>query len=274
MSEILLLQTSDKLELHARVDRVDESKGAVIIVHGLHDHSGRYNHVAESFRDCGYSTLQFDLRGNGRSDGKRGYISRFNDHVLDMDTAMQALQENFQGPYFAYAHSMGALILSTWILDHTNPFRGVVYSGGLFKVNEDISPVLQKLSGVVSAILPSVPTIKLDFRALSRDPEVLKQAARDKLQYKGGVRARTGAEVIVATAALQARLEELDFPILILHGEKDGLTKYEASQLLYERSRSSDKTIKIYPGARHEVFNEINKQEVLNDVCEWMSART
>ncbi len=273
MSETLKLKTSDGFDLHAQITKVQESTGSVVIVHGLHDHSGRYDHVAKFFQEFGYSTMQFDLRGNGKSSGKRGYIHRFSDHVIDMDSALSAFQEKMTGPYFAYAHSMGALILSTWILESTNPFRGVVFSGGLFKVNEDISPVLQKLSGVVSSILPALPTVKLDFKQLSRDPGILERSKSDQLQYKGGVRARTGAEVIVATAALQARLQELNFPMLILHGEADGLTKFEASELLYEKSKSSDKTLKIYPGAKHEIFNETNKDEVLGDVCDWMNAR-
>lgn len=273
MFEDLNLKTSDGVALYAKVVRASGHQGTVLILHGLHDHSGRYDHVASHFASMGLSTFQFDLRGNGRSEGKRGYIKRFGEHILDCDAAVSEMKEQLNGPYFAFAHSMGALILSTWILEHDNPFRGIVYSGGLFKVNEDISPILQKLSGTVSKLFPSLPTIKLDFRELSREPEVLELSKTDTLQYRGGVRARTGAEVIDATAALQTRLSKLNFPMLIMHGEKDGLTKYEASELLYEKSTSGDKTLKIYQGAKHEIFNETNRAEVLHDATEWIRAR-
>jgi alpha-beta hydrolase superfamily lysophospholipase len=116
-------------------------------------------------------------------------------------------------------------------------------------------------------------TIKLDASALSRDEEVADRAKNDPLQYFGGVRARTGAEVLVATAELQQQLHKLDFPMFIIHGEKDPLTKYEASELLYKRSPSADKTLKIYPDAKHELFNELNKEEVLADMVGWIDAR-
>ncbi len=242
-------------------------------MHGLHDHTGRYDHVAEYFNDQGLSSFQFDLRGNGRSQGVRGYINAFQEHVTDCDAAIHSMTQKLEGPYFAFAHSMGALVLSTWILENENPFSGVVYSGGLFKVNEDISPVLQKLSGTFARLVPRLATIKLDFRELSRDPSVYERSKSDKFQYTGGVRARTGAVVIDATASLQVRLAELDFPMLILHGERDGLTKYEASELLYQQSNSSDKSLKVYPGAKHEIFNEINRKEVIDDAAQWILAR-
>lgn len=273
MFDDLQLQTKDGVTLHAKLVRAPENKGTVLILHGLHDHTGRYDHVANYFVSRGLSTFQFDLRGNGRSDGKRGYINSFSEHVLDCDAAVREMQAQLEGPYFAFAHSMGALVLSTWILENDNPFRGVVFSGGLFKVNEDISPILQKLSGTMSKLLPSLATIKLDFRQLSRDTTVLERSKSDKYQYTGGVRARTGAQVIEGTAALQARLSELAFPMLILHGEKDGLTKYEASELLYEKSTSDDKALKIYEGAKHEIFNEINQEEVLGDAGDWIMKR-
>jgi len=260
--------------LYMHLDNPVEPRAAILLVHGLHDHSGRYAHVSEFFARHGLRALRFDLSGYGKSEGVRGYLNHRHDHTMDVKCAADVLIERSDGlPVFAFGHSMGALFLSHYILEFGNPFKGVVYSGGLFKVNEDISPILQKMSGVVAAILPKLPTIKLDSEGLSRDPDVEARTQNDPLHYFGGVRARTGDEVLKATAELQARLDELDFPMLIAHGEKDPLTKYEASELLYAKSLSKDKTLKIYPGAKHELFNEINKEEVLGDAVDWIMAR-
>jgi len=248
-------------------------KARLLIVHGLHDHCGRYAHIADYFTERGFSTVRYDMRGYGKSGGVRGYIDRFDDYIQDMDTVVEHHLSKRGIPNFLFAHSMGGLIASHHILQNGNLYQGVVFSGGLFKVNEDLSPLLQKMSGVMSKLLPKLQTIKLDVNGMSRDPKVAQEIATDKLHYMGGVRARTGSEVMKATASLQEKLESLNFPMLILHGGEDSLTKHEASELLFSKSKSQDKTLKIYPGAYHELMNETNKEEVYNDIYSWITDR-
>ena len=268
-----VLQAFDQTPIYTVSAETPGAKAQILILHGLHDHCGRYAHLAEFFNEKGFSTVRYDMRGYGRSGGVRGYIDRFDDYVRDLNTVVEHFLKGSDGPTFLYAHSMGALIGSLHILKHGNPYEGVIFSGGLFKVNEDLSPVLQKMSGFISSLLPKLQTVKLDTSGLSRDPNVAAKIAGDELHYMGGIRARTGAEVIAATAELQGELTKLDFPMLIQHGGDDPLTKPEASELLFERSKSIDKTLKVYPGAYHELFNEINKEEVFEDMNDWICAR-
>jgi len=268
-----ILKGFDKTPIYTVSSEADKGQGRLLIMHGLHDHCGRYEHIADYFRERGFSTVRYDMRGYGRSGGIRGYIDRFNDYIEDLNTVVNHFMKDPQLPNFLFAHSMGALISSHDILQSGNKFKGVVFSGGLFKVNEDISPLLQKMSGVMSKLFPKLQTVKLDKSGLSRDPETAKRINGDKLHYMGGVRARTGSEVMIATARLQDQLDKLDFPMLILHGGDDPLTKYEASELLFSKSKSLDKTLKIYPGAYHELINETNKEDVLEDIHTWIAAR-
>ncbi len=247
-----------------------DAKGRLLILHGLHDHCGRYEHVSDYFDTRDFATVRYDMRGFGKSEGLSGYINHFDEYINDLNTVVRHYLNDSQLPTYLLAHSMGALISSHHILQYGNPYNGVIFSGGLFKVNEDISPILQKMSGVTSRLFPKLQTIKLDANGLSRDPEVAQKIAGDHLHYMGGVRVRTGSEVMKATARLEDQLEKLDFPMLILHGGDDTVTKHEASELLFKRSKSKDKTLKIYPGAYHELMNETNKEEVLDDIHQWI----
>lgn len=268
------ITTSGGLKLYSESLVPDDPVAFVLFVHGVSDYSGRYIHVFQYLADHGYGVMWFDLRGFGRSEGLPGYVNHFDEYVDDMAaTSGEILRRAGAKPVFVLAHSMGALVAARYILRGNQPFRGVVYTSGLFKVNEDISPILQRLSSFLSRIAPRLKTIKLDANALSRDPAVFERTRIDPLHYIDGLRVRTGAEMIRATAETQTRLDQLDHPMLILHGSADLLTRPEASELLYSRSTSGDKTLKIYEDAFHELLNEVNKEEVFTDIYNWITVR-
>lgn len=273
MLEDIFILTEESLRIHTTFLRTSrELKGSVLFVHGLADHSGRYHHIAEYLAQRGFESMLFDFRGNGRSDGIRGYIDSFDDFLGDMECAVRHFLDNTEeAPKFLFAHSLGALIAATYLLDRPNPFDGVVYSGGLFKVNEDLSPILQKLSGIVSRVAPKMPTVKLDLRLISRVPKVIVDAKSDPLKYNGGVRARTGAVIINATSRLQSQLNKINYPILIIHGGADAITKAEASELLFKESTSDNKTLEIIPDAYHETFNDHCRDQVFETIHQWFS---
>jgi len=273
MYEELILTGFDNTPIFTISKTDPDDRATLLIMHGLHDHCGRYAHLADYFGERGFSTVRYDMRGFGRSGGLRGYIESFEDYIQDFHSVEDRYIKGSDKPCFLFAHSISALISSMHFLQDENLFTGVVFSGGLFKVNEDLSPLLQKMSGLISWLFPKLPTMKIDKTGLSRDPEVGIRIANDPLHYMGGIRARTGSQLMKATAALQGRLQELNFPMLILHGGADPLTKPEASELLYSKSMSADKTLKIYPNAFHELINEINKEEVLDDIHTWIVDR-
>jgi len=262
------------LKLFVQVDTAENPRAWMMIMHGLDDHSGRYDHVAEFFNQHEISVLRFDMQGHGQSQGTRSYVQRF-EHYVDEFTVVvnYFLKESGAHPRFLLAHSLGGLVSAHYFIQLENPFDGVIFSSGLFKVNEDISPILQKVSGVISVLAPKLPTVKLDLAALSRDQEVVERARADPLHYKGGVRARTGAEIIKATEWVQDRLQELDFPMLILHGTADQLTKDIASKLLFSLSGSQDKRLELYEGAFHELLNETNRLTIMQEILGWIEER-
>ena len=142
------------------------------------------------------------------------------------------------------------------------------------EIGRSIPPLLVRLSGFVGRVAPKLPTIKLDASAISRDPKEVEAYERDPLVYRGGIRARTGAEINRAIEEIKSRMEDVTLPLLIMHGTADRLTEVEGSKQLDARSRSDDKQLKLYEGLFHELLNEPEKEQVLLDIQEWLQNRT
>jgi alpha-beta hydrolase superfamily lysophospholipase len=270
------LRTADGIELYVQHLLPEGAPRAhLVIVHGYAEHSGRYAHVAEFFAGNGYAVHLFDLRGHGRSGGKKAYVDRFEHYLKDLTMVLDPLKrEAKERPLFLLGHSMGGAVVAWYVLSRQpKHVDGVILSGALLKVGSSVSPFLQNISSVVGEWLPGLKTVRLDTSTLSRDPEVVRAYETDPLVYNGPTYARAGAEMIGLSKRLYAGLERFDLPALILHGSADRLTDPEGSRALAQRAASADKTLKVYEGLYHEILNEPEREEVMRDILEWMEAR-
>jgi len=270
------ITTADGLQLFTQSWTPEgEARAHLLIVHGYAEHSSRYQHLAEFFTAEGFAVHTFDLRGHGKSGGKTGYVDRFELYLKDLTTVfdhlkMQAKKKTF----FLFGHSMGGAIAALYVITRQpKQLNGVLLSGAALKVSDDISPLLQRVSGVLGEWLPKVKTIKLDTKALSRDPAVVEDYENDPLVYHGPVYARTGAELIRASKRIYANMEKLKLPVLIMHGTADRLTDMEGSKELERRAGTEEKRLELYNGLYHELVNEPEQKQVMGDMLEWMEKR-
>lgn len=249
--------------------------GAIVaIVHGYDEHSSRYNHVADYFVGKNIGVVSCDLRGHGRSPGKRVFVRSFDEYVDDATALFTWIRREYPDvTIFWYGHSMGAAVSVLFCLEHQNVLAGLITTGGAFMPGDDISPLLIKVSRVMGRILPMLPTIALDADGLSRDKAVVDAYNEDPLVSRKPFYARVGAEMMRAFATIEQRASELQLPLLIMHGTKDRLVNPEGSYMLYEKAGSKDKTLKMYDGWYHELVNEPEKQLVLDEMAEWIAAR-
>jgi alpha-beta hydrolase superfamily lysophospholipase len=249
-------------------------KAALLLVHGLGEHSGRYGNVVNRLVPLGYAVYGLDHAGHGKSEGAREYIDRFEDYIETL-AAYRAMVAGWQAgrPLFLLGHSMGGLISTVYLLDRQAEFKGAVLSAPAIKVGGDIPPALVALSKILAAVAPRAGVAGLDTRLVSRDPAVVAAYDADPLIFHGKTTARLGAELLKAgrRAAVEAR--RISLPILILQGGGDRIVDPAGAQLLHNGISSSDKTLKQYEGLYHEVFNEPERDRVLQDVEAWLAAR-
>lgn len=270
------IKTADGLDLFTQSWTPEgNTRAHLLIVHGYAEYSSRYRHVAEFFNGEGIAVHTFDLRGHGKSGGKTGYVERFELYLKDLTAVLDRLKVRAKKqPVFLFGHSMGGAIVALYVITRQpKKLNGVLLSGAALKVSEDISPLLQRVSGVVGEWLPKVKTVKLDSKAVSRDPAVVEAYENDPLVNTDPVYARTGAELIRASKRIYANMEKFKLPVLIMHGTADRLTDMEGSKELERRAGTEDKRLELYNELYHELVNEPEQKQVMGDMLEWMEAR-
>jgi acylglycerol lipase len=268
-------KTTDNFEIFEQTWLCKEAKGVVLLTHGVAEHSGRYDHVAQSLVAAGYTAVGFDLRGHGKSSGKRNYVNSFQEYLNDLEEVLNRTRNSYPDlPLFLLGHSMGGAIVTLFTIERNPKVEGILLSGPSVKISDDISPFLQKISGVISAILPKLPVVKLESKDISKDPEVVKAYDNDPLNYRGGILARTGSELLKSTKTITIRSKVIDLPLLIMHGGSDKLSDVKGSEMLFANVSSADKTLKIYPGLYHEILNEPEQDQVKTDIIDWLNAHS
>ncbi|HOU13399.1 MAG TPA: lysophospholipase [Anaerolineae bacterium] len=251
-----------------------ECKAVLLIVHGLAEHCGRYMNVVNHFVPLGYAVYGLDHIGHGKSEGARVYVDRFTDYTDTLKRYFDAIRlEHPDKPVFLVGHSMGGLIGALYLLEHQNELAGAVLSGPLVKMAGDISPMVVFMGKLLSVLMPKTGLTALAAEGISRDPAVVQAYVNDPLVYTGKITARLAGELVAATQRITAEAAKITLPLLIVQGSEDKLVDPAGAKLLYDTVSSVDKTLKIYEGFYHEVFNEPGRAQVLGDVEAWLAQR-
>lgn len=252
----------------------DTPRGIVLIAHGLAEHTGRYGHVAEALVNAGFAVFAVDHGGHGQSPGKRGGVYDFREFIEGMLELDRHARVALPGvPVSLLGHSMGGLIAALTALAEPDRFRALILSGPAV-IAVDPPPAWQEaIVRFLARVAPGLGTLALDSNEISRDPAVVQAYLDDPLVYNGKVPAGLVVAIFDAMSDLQARAAGLELPLLLMHGSEDRLTEPEGSTLVHDRAASSDKTLRMWEGLKHEIFNEPEQAEVLLVLTEWLVER-
>lgn len=245
----------------------------LLVAHGVCEHSGRYTNLVEHLVPKGYAIFGLDHRGHGRSEGLRGYVEQFQNYLDDLKTLFDIVRgKHSDTKIFLIGHSMGGLIATAYSVHYQQELAGLLLSGAALKIGSNWSPALIAAGQLLSLLLPRICVPGLEPSAISQDQAVVDAFLNDPLCCGDKLRLRTGAEIIKAIKKLPRQMPAINLPILIMHGTADRLTDPEGSRLLYERVSSRDKTLKLYEGFYHEIFNEPGHEQVFADMEAWLAA--
>jgi acylglycerol lipase len=247
--------------------------GVVVIAHGFAEHSGRYAPVAARLVADGLAVRAPDHRGHGLSEGKRTSVVRFDDYVDDLTTVVEQAREEWASRrVILLGHSMGGLIALRLAVRAGVPIDGLVVSAPA-ACPRDVSRLTLTVGRALSRLAPNTGVLRLPLNRISRDPAVVDAYNHDPLVFRTPIRARLGAEMLTAMDRVEAGLPELRTPLLVMQGTADGLVDPGCGPHVYERAGSADKTLKMYDGLWHEIFNEPERDHVLDDLATWVRVR-
>ncbi len=233
-----------------------EPTWVAVLVHGYGEHVGRYAWVADRLTADGAVVYAHDHIGHGRSEGERVLVEDFEPVVDDLHLlVLRAREENPGLPVVLIAHSMGGMIGARYTQRHPEELTATVLSG----------PVLGSWEPTRLADLDEIPPTPIDPSALSRDEEVGEAYEQDELVWHGDFK-RPTLKALAAELDTISAGGRLTVPTIWLHGEDDTVVPIGPTREGWEQIAAKDSSSRTYPGARHEIFNETNRDEVLGDV--------
>lgn len=237
---------------------VNGPRYVAVLCHGYGEHLGRYEWVAKTLNAHGASVYGVDHMGHGRSGGERVLIPDFDLVVEDLHRLVRTAREGNPGlPVVLIGHSMGGMIAARYAQLHASETTAVVLSGpviGSWAVVDDLLP------------LENIPPTPIDPATLSRDPAVGEAYSADPLVWHGDFKRPTLEALKECLSRISAHGSIGNIPLLYLHGEDDQLAPIEPSRAGIDAIKGGATETKSYPEARHEIFNETNKDDVFNDV--------
>lgn len=273
------LRTADGLELTSSrwpVAAPARPRATIALVHGLAEHAGRYQALAERLNAAGIELVSTDLRGHGRSPGRRAWVDHFDQYLLDAD-ALVARAARDNTPLFLMGHSMGGAIAALYAIERAAggpPLAGLILSSPALAPGRDVPRWMLALSRIVSRLWPGFPALKIDAALLSRDPAVVSANRADPLVHHDAVPARTGAEILAAMERIERGRGALRLPVLVYHGTADKLTEPDGSRVFGTQAGSPDRTLTLYEGSYHETMADLERERVIGALLDWVAART
>jgi alpha-beta hydrolase superfamily lysophospholipase len=250
-------------------------RAGLVVVHGVGEHGGRYANLVNRFVPQGYAVFALDHVGHGKSSGPRCYVDGFAEFVTTLKIFTDMLRAQHPGlPTFIVGHSMGGLISTLYLIEHQAGHAGAVLSAPAIKQGDDVGAFTISLGRILSRVAPRAGVRALDPAGVSRDPAVVQAYRDDPLVYTGKLSARMGAEMLGAMERAQRDAARITLPILIMQGTADTIVNPAGAQLLYDRVSSPDRSLRLYQGYYHELYNEPEPERspVLDDVLTWLTA--
>lgn len=260
------------VRLHYRAWEGSRPRGALMVLHGLADHSGRYEEFGRAMARYGIATYALDLRGHGLSEGRRGYVARFEVFLQDTDRFRREVQGLIDPscPIFLLGHGMGGLIALRYLEQYESHVRGAVLVAPWLASMLPLARWKTHTAALLSRILPALP-LQAPVRAadLSHDDEIVRAFTSDPVVHPH-VTPRLLTEASAAMGLVMRRADRLTAPLLFLLPGSDRICDSARSAAFARSLPARDVTIRTFPGLYHDLLNEIERHSIRTEIREWI----
>jgi alpha-beta hydrolase superfamily lysophospholipase len=272
----MIVNARDGLPLHLYCWKPEAApKGVLVVTHGHGEYAVKYTHVAEALTAGGYAYCGYDTRGHGRSGGPRGHVPRYEAFLSDLHQIRETVGGMFAGlPLFLLGHSLGGQITLTYLIERQPQIGGAVVSAPWLRLIFAPPAWKATLARVLSSAAPAFQQEPgLDAAVPMTHDDVLKNSYPEPELAHSLMSARLGTEALARGEAVFWRAEEVRTPLLLLHGDADGVFAASDSQEFFARVSAPHKRLHIYPGLYHELLNETERPTVFADILRWLDER-
>lgn len=257
-------------------------KGMVLVLHGFTgDSSWSVQLTCIGIAERGFSVHALDHQGHGRSDGMRAHIPDINPVVDDCIQFAGLIRENLKDkvPCFIFGESLGGALAVLIHLRQPKAWDGLILNGAMCGISQKFKPPwpMEHLLGLAAAVIPTWPIVPTkDIGIVSfKEPWKLELVTNNPFKIALKPRPSTALEFLRVVAEIESRLNEVQAPFLIVHGELDLVCDPAGVTALYEKASSTDKTLKLYKGMWHQLVGEPkeNLDVVFSDICSWLDGK-
>lgn len=264
------------LTLYYRAWESSAPVAGLLVIHGLSDHSGRFEYFGRRMASNLINVYSLDLRGHGASEGRRGHSDRFDYFLQDVDRFRREVESitNRELPIFIHGHSMGGLITLRYIEEFDTPLRGAILTSPWLATGPSIPRWKILGAGVLNKVLPSLPIdAGIDADYLSHDPDIVKQYREDHLVH-GKITPRLFMEASAAMGLVFHRSDRIRMPLLFLLAGDDQIVDTRKSETFARSLSRGDVTINVLPDYYHEVLNDFDRAHAMKEIRDWITSRT
>jgi acylglycerol lipase len=267
-----MVKSSKGIKLFTKNYLVKDAKANLLIVHGLHEHCLRYESFANVANHHKINVYTFDLRGHGQSGGDKFLVRDIHEYREDVENMFGTIPSGL--PNFILGHSMGGLITVKFLLfRNRSHINGAILSAPALEIGEDVSPLTVKAVSIIGKYFPNLNTKSIKPELMSHDTKEVTKYIKDPLIKISGTKAGTGLALLNAINELKPGMKNFKYPVLIMHGGDDKITNPQGSLNFYNEAQSTDKKVKIWEKAYHEIFHESNKDEITKYCLDWILER-
>lgn len=268
--------STDKTNIFYQSWTKPKAKKVLVIQHGFGEHSDRYKHILEKLKNDEFNIYALDARGHGRSDGKRGHVDQFQYYVNDLMELIHIAKEKEKVEKVTLlGHSLGGVISLQYATEGFNQdhLQALILSSVAIKVKMDFEKEVKKFVGeILASFLPDTTIdANLNVKFLSHDESEVKAYQEDKLVH-GKISFQMGKNLFNLAKALYEKVGILRIPVMLIHGEEDGIADVNGSRDVFRLLSTEKKVIKTYPNLYHELMNELpnDREMVFKDLMEFI----
>ncbi len=266
----------DGLEIFYQLWQAVGAHSNIIITHGMSEHSECYNEVAEELVKDGINVFAWDLRGHGRSEGKRGVVNQFMDYVDDLEFFVNHLKENDFNDvrdFSLFGHSMGGLItLRTLVEKGPLGAESAILSAPALGIKMEVPAIKKKSAYFLSNFAPKFTMRnEIDYSNLHTDAERIKAYKADPLRHDK-ISARLFLGMLDSMKVVKDKCHEIYLPVLFQLAGKDKVVDSDKAEVVFKYIGSKNKKLYIYPESLHEIYNDLERDRVIEDLKMFLKA--